>query len=98
MAKSARSKAEQISALFKILADKNRCSAIMVLSRTKRGMPVNDLAKEIDMSQSAMSHLLSSLYDEDVVSSKRDGRVVVYALASSPTAKVLLRLLKAVRG
>lgn len=98
MAKKASSKAEVFSALFKILADKNRCGAIMQLAQARRGIAVGDLADSLDMSQSATSHLLANLYEEGIVTSKRDGRVVTYMLAAGSQAKAMARLLKAARG
>ena len=42
---------------------------------------VGEIAQALDMSQSAISHQLKSLKDNNLVSSKRSGRSMYYELA-----------------
>lgn len=65
--------------LFKVFGDSTRLRIMNVLFSGPTS--VGEIAEILDMSQSAISHQLKSLKDNNLVSSKRSGRSVYYELA-----------------
>lgn len=65
--------------LFKVFGDSTRLRIMNVLF----GGPtsVGEIAEALDMSQSAISHQLKSLKDNNLVRSKRSGKAMYYELA-----------------
>ena len=94
--KGTQTKADASTVLFKILADKNRARALALLMRARGGLGVGGIAKTLGMSNSAASHLLAMLYENNVVSYEKTGREVIYTLAVSARAKALVRILRVV--
>jgi len=70
--------ATYLSQTFHALADPSRIRIISALSFTE--LCVCDLAALLGMTQSAVSHQLKSLRDLRLVKSRKQGRVVYYAL------------------
>jgi ArsR family transcriptional regulator len=68
-----------LSELFKLLGDPSRLRIINALSAAGE-LCVCDLSAALDLSQSAMSHQLSLLRRARLVRSRKDGKVVFYAL------------------
>ena len=64
---------------LKALADPTRLAVIEVLMRGPRH--VGDLARELDVEQSLLSHHLRVLRDIGLLEATRDGKAVLYALA-----------------
>ena len=93
--KTSRRQAVDSVALFKLLADRNRYSAITLLSETRKGLLVGDIARSLGMGHSAMSHLLGLLHEHDIVSCKKEGRTVRYAISGTPLARALIRIIRA---
>ena len=56
---------------------------------------VQDIAEELGMTHSAVSHQLGLLSSHDIVSSKKDGRLVHYRVSSGKEAKALTKFLAA---
>ena len=81
-------------ALFKLLSDPNRYQCIAFLMRAKEGESVGSIAEELDMIHSSVSHLLSGLYEANVVAYKKQGREVLYSIAKTPQAKRVAKLMK----
>lgn len=65
--------------LFKVFGDSTRIRIMNVLFSGSTS--VGEIAEILDMSQSAISHQLKSLKDNNLVSSKRSGRSIYYELA-----------------
>ena len=65
--------------LFKVFGDSTRLRIMNVLFSGPTC--VCEIAEVLDMSQSAISHQLKSLKDNNLVSSKRSGRSMYYELA-----------------
>lgn len=70
---------EGVSDLFKIFGDKTRVRILYALFNQE--LCVQDIAKILDMSQSAISHQLRTLRTARLVKFRRDGKTVVYSLA-----------------
>lgn len=63
---------------FKIFGDSTRIKILYALYQSE--MCVNDLVKELGMTQSAISHQLRVLRQNDIVKFKRDGQSAIYSL------------------
>lgn len=68
----------RMSSLFGALGDPTRLRIVTALSQ--RELCVCDLAAALGMSQSAISHQMRLLRELGLVRSRRDGRLVYYAL------------------
>src|SRR5437773_9945059 len=63
---------------FKVLGNPTRVRILAVLSRTE--LCVQDLARALSLTQSAVSHQLRLLRGSRLVRTRRDGRQIFYAL------------------
>jgi DNA-binding transcriptional ArsR family regulator len=70
--------ATHLAATFKALADPTRVRIVSVLAQTE--LCVCDLAATLGITQSAVSHQLRLMRDLRLVKSRKDGRMVYYAL------------------
>jgi ArsR family transcriptional regulator len=70
--------ATHLAATFKALADPTRVRIVSILAQTE--LCVCDLAATLGMSQSAVSHQLRLMREMRLVKSRKDGRMVYYAL------------------
>jgi ArsR family transcriptional regulator len=77
---------------FKALADPTRLRILALLSEHECG--VGELAAQLDVSQSAVSHQLRLLRSLDIVRYRKDGREVYYDLADDHVRDVLGRTLE----
>jgi len=68
-----------LSELFKLFGDSTRIKILYCLFASE--MCVCDIATLLQMSQSAISHQLAVLKRSKLVSARRDGKTVFYALA-----------------
>ena len=68
-----------LAELFKIFGDSTRIRILFVLFETE--VCVCDLAKALNMTQSAISHQLRILKQNKLVKSRREGKSVFYSLA-----------------
>lgn len=65
--------------IFKALGDLTRLRIVEAIF--EEGKSVGDIAKELDMTQSAISHQLKTLKDNNIVKSVRKGKEVHYYLS-----------------
>ncbi len=72
---------ESLSSFYSIFADKTRLILISLLSRYE--LCVNDIAEILGMSQSRISHQLAILRQHDIVTTRRDGKSIVYTLTDN---------------
>jgi DNA-binding transcriptional ArsR family regulator len=72
--------------LFSALSDPTRLRMISVL--LKGEMNVGELAAQLEMTESAVSHQLRGLRQLRLVRSRKDGRQVFYALDDDHVAKL----------
>lgn len=73
--------------LFKIFGDTTRVKIMFLL--LKSDLCVNDIAKLLNMNQSAISHQLKTLKDNNLVNSKRNGKSIIYFLADDHVKTIL---------
>ena len=67
--------------VFKVLGDPTRLRILRVLMNQE--VCVRDIADELGMGQSAVSHQLRILRDARLVQFRRDGKTVYYSLADA---------------
>jgi ArsR family transcriptional regulator len=76
----------RLSELFSALSDPTRLRIISVLIENE--MNVGDIAAQLGMTESAVSHQLRGLRQMRLVRSRKDGRQVFYALDDDHVAKL----------
>jgi ArsR family transcriptional regulator, lead/cadmium/zinc/bismuth-responsive transcriptional repressor len=81
-------KAEELAAMFALLADPTRTKLLHALSLAEE-LCVCDLALAIGSSQSATSHQLRLLRHNGIVTRRKAGRVAYYRLADEHVRRVL---------
>jgi len=72
---------EQLTALFRLLADKTRLNILMILSAGERN--VSSLCQELALPQPTVSHHLGLLRMNNLIGSRRSGKQVFYGLNGS---------------
>jgi ArsR family transcriptional regulator len=70
---------DRLTGIFRVLADTTRLRILDALSRGERR--VGELATELGVTQSALSHQLRLLRSGRIVRTRRVGRSIYYALA-----------------
>ena len=80
---------ECLSRLFSALGDPTRLQILNTLVNAPDGVSVGDLAEQIGLSVSAVSHQLRLLNDRNLVASRRSGRLVLYTLADDHVQTLL---------
>jgi DNA-binding transcriptional ArsR family regulator len=75
---------DQLTSLFRLLADKTRLNILMALARGERN--VSSLCDELQLSQPTVSHHLGLLRASNVIANNRRGKQVFYALNSAVSA------------
>ncbi len=73
--------------LFKVFGDYSRIRILYVLLHKE--MCVQDIAEELSMTQSAVSHQLKNLKQSKLVKARRDGKSMYYSLADDHVATIL---------
>ena len=73
--------------LFKVFADSTRIRILFVLFESE--VCVCDLAKVLNMTQSAVSHQLRMLKQMKLVKNRRDGKTVYYSLADGHIQSII---------
>jgi DNA-binding transcriptional ArsR family regulator len=87
----ARMPAGQAARLFGLLGDETRLRLLLSLSGADRGLPVGGLAKALGLSRTALNHQLQLLRMAGLVTRRREGQNVFYALAPGRGRDLLLR-------
>jgi len=77
----------RLSDFFKVLGDETRVKIIYILSGGE--MCVTDLAEELDMTQSAVSHQLKLLRMAGQVKTRRSGKSIFYSLDDQHVLDIL---------
>lgn len=78
---------DELADLFKLFGDRTRIAILWALSESE--MCVCDLCALLEMKQPAVSHQLKNLKQARVVRSRRDGKVIYYALDDDHIRKLL---------
>ena len=76
-----------LSELFKVFGDSTRIKILTALSHGE--LCVCDLSKLVGMTSSAVSHQLKILRSAKLVSCRRDGKTVFYALADDRVTTII---------
>ena len=76
-----------LAELFKIFGDQTRIKILYTLLDGE--MCVQDIADNIGMSQSSVSHQLRVLKQSQLVKFRRDGRTIYYALADQHVCTIM---------
>ena len=76
-----------LSDLFKIFGDPTRIRILYLLKGGEQC--VNDIASELSMSQSSISHQLRILKQNRLVKFRRDGKTICYSLADDHVVTIL---------
>ncbi len=82
---------EKLSLLFKMFADPTRLKILTALSQNT--LNVDNLKDIVNMSQSAISHQLSSLRKMDLVRTQKVGKNVYYSLADDHVMQIFQQAL-----
>ncbi len=86
---------EEVAALYRVFGDKTRISLLHAL--LQREKCVNELAGELSMTLSAVSHQLRILRQAHLVRTRRDGKTVYYAPDDDHVRTILMQGLDHVR-
>ena len=78
---------EQIAELFKGFADPTRVHILYLLAEGEKC--VTDIAEQVELSQSAISHQLRFLKQMQLIKFRRDGKNVLYSLADDHVKTIL---------
>ncbi len=78
---------EYIAELFKGFADTTRVRILFALSQGEKC--VTDIAQEVELSQSAVSHQLRLLKGMQLIRFKREGKNILYSLADDHVKTIL---------
>ena len=73
--------------LFKMFGDSTRIKILFLLSQGERS--VNQIATDLNMTQSAISHQLRILKTSRLIKAERDGKLSIYSLADTHVASIL---------
>ena len=77
----------ELADLFKVFGDSSR---IRILYKLQEGeMCVQDIAEDLSMTQSAVSHQLKILKMSKLVKNRRDGKMVYYSLDDDHVSTIL---------
>lgn len=76
-----------LAELFKVFGDPTRIRILYVLSRKE--LCVQDIADELHMTQSAISHQLRILKQMSLVKFRREGKTIFYSLADDHVATIM---------
>ncbi|MCD8152636.1 MAG: metalloregulator ArsR/SmtB family transcription factor [Clostridiales bacterium] len=76
-----------LAELFKIFSDSSRIRILFVLFEAE--VCVCDLAKMLNMSQSAVSHQLRILKQSKLVKNRREGKSIFYSLADDHVRTII---------
>ncbi|HEY6361613.1 MAG TPA: metalloregulator ArsR/SmtB family transcription factor [Vicinamibacterales bacterium] len=69
---------EGLTEIFRVLGDPTRVRILDALSRSE--LCVSELASQLGLTESAVSHQLRLLRSTRIVRTRRDGRMIFYAL------------------
>lgn len=77
----------RVSRMYKVLGDKTRLKILLFIQDKEQN--VTSIAKKIEMEQSAVSHQLKLLRDNNIVKARREGKVIYYSLDDQHVMNIL---------
>ena len=81
--------------LFKLFADSTRIRILYALSFEE--LSVGEIARRLQMNQSAVSHQLTILKSGKLIKNRREGKTIFYSLADSHVINIIAQGLEHVR-
>ena len=81
---------------FKVLGNPTRIRILLLLM--EQDANVSDLAEQLGMTQSAVSHQLNLLKSNKLVRRRRDGKMIFYALVDEHVQMVIEKGTEHIRG
>ena len=85
-----------LTEFFKVLGNPARIRILLLLM--EQDANVSDLAEQLGMTQSAVSHQLNLLKSNKLVKRRRDGKMIFYALADEHVEMVIEKGTDHIRG
>ncbi len=82
----------EVAELFKVFGDSTRIRIIFLLLRHEEC--VCDIARKLGMTQSAISHQLRILKQARLVSARREGKTIFYALADHHISSIFCQAME----
>jgi ArsR family transcriptional regulator, lead/cadmium/zinc/bismuth-responsive transcriptional repressor len=73
--------------LFKMFADSTRIKILVDLSQGEKN--VSEICEDLEMNQSAVSHQLKILKNAKLLTSRRDGKSMIYGLADDHVSTII---------
>jgi ArsR family transcriptional regulator len=86
----------ELAETFRVLGDLTRVRILMALSRSE--MCVSDLASDLDMSDSAVSHQLRILRNSRLVKFRKEGKNAVYSVSDDHVSTIFREGIEHVEG
>ena len=77
----------RLADFYKVLGDPTRIRILYILS--KQELCVQDIADELSMTQSAISHQLRTLKQNYLVKNRREGKTIYYSLNDDHVATIM---------
>ena len=77
----------ELSELFKVFGDVTRLKILFALSNEEKC--VGDIADDLGISQSAISHQLKPLKQSRLIKSRREGKLIFYSLADDHVSTMI---------
>ena len=78
---------EDIADFFKVFGDNTRLKIMIALLQSE--LCVQDIADALSMTQSAISHQLKVLKQQDLVKTRRAGKTIYYSLADDHVRSII---------
>ena len=78
-----------LAELYKVFGDTTRIK--ILFSLLSKELCVCDIAKELNMNQSAVSHQLRILKQNKLIKSRRDGKLIIYSLADEHVFTIIFQ-------
>ena len=85
-----------LTEFFKVLGNPTRIRILLLLM--EQDANVSDLAEQLGMTQSAVSHQLNLLKSNKLVRRRRDGKMIFYALVDEHVQMVIEKGTEHIRG
>lgn len=76
-----------LAELFKVFGDSTRIRILLLLQEKEAS--VNEIANELNMNQSAISHQLKNLKHSKLIKNRRDGQTIYYSLDDDHVYKII---------
>ena len=76
-----------LAELFKVFGDSTRIRILLLLQEKEAS--VNEIANELNMNQSAISHQLKNLKHSKLIKNRREGQTIYYSLDDNHVYKII---------